>query len=282
MRSVVITGVSTGIGWATAKVLTEGGFHVFGSVRKQADADRLKGDFGERFTSLMFDVTDEAAIGKAANEVRAALKGETLAGLINNAGVAVAGPLLHLKPEDFRWQMEINLTSLLLVTQACAPLLGSDPDLKGPKGRILNIGSTGGRNANPFMGPYCASKFALEGFSESLRRELIGFGIDVIVIAPGAIVTPIWDKAEDLALTPYLNTTYAAALKGFRDYMVANGAKGLPAAQVGETCKTALTVAQPKVRYEVRRRNLQGMIQGLLPKRTIDRVMGKQLGLLRD
>ncbi|MFO1014708.1 MAG: SDR family oxidoreductase [Caulobacteraceae bacterium] len=279
MRSVVVTGVSTGIGWATTKVLIKGGFHVFGSVRKAADAERLKGEFGAAFTPLMFDVTDEAAINAAAGEVRAALKGETLAGLVNNAGVAVAGPLLYLKPEDFRWQMEVNLTSLLLVTQAFAPLLGTDPDVKGPKGRLVNIGSTGGRNANPFMGPYCASKFALEGFSESLRRELLGFGVDVIVVAPGAIVTPIWDKAEELDLTPYLNTPYAKALGGFRDYMVANGAKGLPAEAVGETVLNALTSTAPKVRYEVRRRNLQSLIQGLLPKRTVDAAMGKALGL---
>ena len=127
MQSVVITGASTGIGWATAKLLLARGFRVFGSVRKQADADRLKGEFGANFTPLLFDVTDEAAVLAAAREVRGVLGGETLAGLVNNAGIAVAGPLLELSADDFRRQMEINVVGPVIATQAFAPLLGADP-----------------------------------------------------------------------------------------------------------------------------------------------------------
>src|SRR5205807_4003591 len=133
MRSVVITGASTGIGWASAKLLLDRGFRVFGSVRKQADADRLRREFGVNFTPLLFDVTDEAAVLAAAREVRAALAGETLTGLVNNAGIAVAGPLLQLAADRFRRQMDINVIGPIIATQAFGPLLGSDPSLKGPR-----------------------------------------------------------------------------------------------------------------------------------------------------
>src|SRR5512140_191283 len=148
MQSVVITGASTGIGWAAAKLLLGRGFRVFGSVRKQADADRLKAEFGAGFTPLLFDVTDEAAVLAAAREVRAALNGETLTGLVNNAGIAVAGPVLELSADEFRRQMDVNVIGPVIVTQAFAPLLGSDPTLKGPKGRIVMISSVAGKNGN--------------------------------------------------------------------------------------------------------------------------------------
>ncbi len=180
MKTIVITGASTGIGWATSKVLLDRGFRVFGSVRKQADADRLKMQFGPNFTALQFDVTDEAGVRAAAGEVRAALNGERLAGLVNNAGIAVSGPVLELPIGDFRWQMEINVLGPVIVTQAFGPLLGADPSLKGAPGRIVMMGSVAGRNGNPLVAPYSTSKFALEGLSESLRRELMLFGIDVV------------------------------------------------------------------------------------------------------
>ncbi|HMJ42170.1 MAG TPA: SDR family NAD(P)-dependent oxidoreductase, partial [Pseudolabrys sp.] len=144
MQSVVITGASTGIGWATAKLLLDRGFRVFGSVRKQADADRLKGEFGPNFTPLLFDVTDEAAVLAAAREVRAALNGETLFGLVNNAGIAVAGPVLELDADEFRRQMDVNVIGPIIATQAFGPLLGSDPSLKGKPGRIVMMSSVAG------------------------------------------------------------------------------------------------------------------------------------------
>src|ERR1700684_4451067 len=149
MRSVGITGAATGIGWASAKLLLDRGFRVFGSVRKQADADRLKAEFGADFTPLLFDVTDEAAVLAAAREVRAALGGETLAGLVNNAGIAVAGPVLELSADEFRRQMDVNVIGPVIATQAFAPLLGSDPQMKGPKGRIVMLSSVAGKTGNP-------------------------------------------------------------------------------------------------------------------------------------
>src|SRR6185437_4146724 len=228
MKSVVVTGSSTGIGWGIAKVLIAKGFRVFGSVRKAEDGERLRKEFGANFVPLYFDVTDAAAVAKGADQVAGALGGETLFGLVNNAGIAVAGPLLYLKIDEFRHQIDVNLTGQVIATQAFAPLLGADTSRKGKPGRIVMISSVGGRTANPFMAPYCASKFALEGLSESLRRELMLFGIDVIVIAPGAVATPIWDKAEQIDTSRYANTPYATSLNKLKDYMLALGRKGFP------------------------------------------------------
>ena len=279
-KSVVVTGVSTGIGWAVAKVLTQRGFHVFGSVRKAADGEKLVAAFGDAVTPLVFDVTDQAAVREAAAQVEAVLGGATLAGLVNNAGIAVAGPLLHLPVDEFRKQLDVNLTGVVIATQAFAPLVGARGT--GPKdpGRIVNIGSVGGRNANPFMAPYCTTKFGLEGMSESLRRELLPFGVDVVVVAPGAVATPIWDKADETDTAAYANTIYAPALDRLRTYMLSIGKSGLPAERIGEVVHTALTAAKPKVRYTVTPQPMQLLMANLLPKRTLDRIVGKRLGLL--
>jgi NAD(P)-dependent dehydrogenase (short-subunit alcohol dehydrogenase family) len=281
-QSVVVTGASTGIGWAVAKVLTERGFHVFGSVRKAADAERLVAAFGDKVTPLIFDVTDEAAVRSAARKVEAALDGRPLAGLVNNAGVAVAGPLLHLPIDEWRKQLEVNLTGVVITTQAFAPLVGARKPAAGRPGRIVNIGSVGGRNANPFMAPYCTTKFGLEGMSESLRRELLPFGVDVIVVAPGAVATPIWDKADETDTTAYAGTVYAPALERLRAYMLSIGKSGLPPERIGEAVHTALTVARPKVRYTITPQPMQMLMADILPKRTLDRIVGKRLGLLPD
>lgn len=279
-KSVVITGVSTGIGHAATKMLIGKGLHVFGSVRKAADAERLKAEFGGAFTPLIFNVADEAAVRAGARQVEAALGGATLAGLVNNAGIAVAGPLLYLPVEEFRHQLEVNLTGVLNATQAFAPLLGAGGERVGQPGRIVNISSVGGRNANPFMGPYCTTKFGLEGFSESLRRELLPFGIDVVVVAPGAVATPIWDKADQVDITRYANTPYAKALERMHGFMLSLGKSGLPPERIGETIATALTTPAPKVRYVVSPSPMQVLMTEILPKRTIDRVTGKRLGLI--
>jgi NAD(P)-dependent dehydrogenase (short-subunit alcohol dehydrogenase family) len=279
MKTVVVTGASTGIGWGCVKVLVASGARVFGSVRKQADADRLLAAFGPNFTPLFFDVTDEAAVAAGARQVAAALGGETLSGLVNNAGIAMPGPLLHLKIDDFEHQLTVNVTGQLIVTQAFAPLLGVDRSRTGAPGRIVMISSVGGKNAMPFLGAYSASKFALEGMSESLRRELMPFGIDVIIVAPGTVATPIWDKADSLDVTPFADTPYAAALGKLKALMVANGRKGLPVEKLGETVKAALTLSNPKTRYTVAPNPLQNLMATTLPKRIVDNIIARQLGL---
>lgn len=280
MRSVVVTGASTGIGWAIAKFLIGRGYRVFGSVRKQIDADRLRGEFGVNFTPLLFDVTDEAAVLAAARQVREALGGETLAGLVNNAGIAVGGPVLELSADDFRRQMDINVIGPVIATQAFGPLLGADPSLKGPKGRIVMISSVAGKNGNPLSAPYCTSKHAIEGLSESLRRELMLFGIDVIIVAPGAVKTPIWSKAEQIDLSVYQNSPYLPAFKKVLAFMMKLGETGLPAERIAEVVFEALTAARPKVRYQIAPNRLRHFMTTALPKRTVDRIIAKRLGLL--
>jgi NAD(P)-dependent dehydrogenase (short-subunit alcohol dehydrogenase family) len=280
MKSVVITGASTGIGWATAKLLLERGFRVFGSVRKQADADRLRGEFGANFTPLLFDVTNEAAVLAAAREVRAALGGETLFGLVNNAGIAVAGPVLELAADEFRRQMDVNIIGPIISTQAFGPLLGSDPSLKGPRGRIVMISSVAGKNGNPLMSAYSASKFAIEGLSESLRREMMLFGIDVIIIAPGAVKTPIWSKAEEVDISAYRNSPFFPALERIRKFMLQLGETGLPAEKIAERIAEALTSASPKVRYQITPDPIRHLMTAVLPKRMVDKIIAKRLGLM--
>ena len=279
MRSVVITGVSTGIGRASAKVLAGRGFHVFGSVRKAADGDRLKGELGASFTPLLFDVTDEAAVRKAAQDVRVALKGATLAGLVNNAGIAVPGPVLELPASEFRHQLDVNVMGPVIVTQAFGPLLGADRSLKGPPGRIVMIGSLAGKTGNPFMSAYAASKHAIEGLSESLRRELMLYGIDVIVIGPGAVRTPIWAKAEEVDISAYKASPYFPLLQKALE-VTANRAK-LPAEDVAALVHKVLTIPNPKVRYAIVPDRLETWIAAMLPKRIVDRIIAGMLGISR-
>lgn len=280
MRSVVITGVSTGIGHATTKLLLERGFRVFGSVRKQADADRLQAEFGANFSPLIFDVTDEAAVLKAAAQVRAALNGETLAGLVNNAGIAIAGPVLELAADEFRRQMDVNVIGPIIATQAFGPLLGSDPSLQGARGRIVMISSVAGKNGNPLMSAYSASKHAIEGLSEGLRREMMLFGIDVIIIGPGAVKTPIWAKADEVDVSGYGNSPFFPALQRIRNFMRQLGESGLPAEQVAERIHDVLTGPHPRVRYAMTPDPMRHLMTAILPKRMVDRIIAKRLGLL--
>lgn len=279
-KAVVVTGVSTGIGWGAAKVLTKAGFKVFGSVRKEADAKRLQAEFGQNFVPLMFDVTDEKAVKAASATVRAGLGGRKLFGLVNNAGISVVGPLLYMPLDVFRTQLDVNLTGVVIATQAFAPLLGVDAGLSGPPGRIVNISSVGGRNAVPFIVPYNVSKFGIEGMTEGLRRELMMFGIDVISVAPGAVATAIWDKGEQVDVAPYAKTAFAGALEKLRAFAAKSGKRGLKPEYLGAKIMHALTTARPKVRYVVTPEPFQNFLLNALPKRVADRLVAGQLGLL--
>lgn len=281
MKSVVVTGASTGIGHASAKLLLDKSFRVFGSVRKQADADRLKAEFGANFTPLIFDVTDEPAVLAAAREVRAALGGEKLAGLVNNAGIAVTGPVLGLSVDDYRRQMDVNVIGPIIATQAFAPLLGADTSLKGPPGRIVMISSVAGKNGNPLTSAYVASKHAIEGFSESLRREFMLFGIDVIVIGPGPVKTPIWGKGqESVDVSRYQNSPYLPALQKVGAFMQHLDAIALPPETIAGLVFDALTLSKPKVRYHIAPDKMRYLLAAVLPKRTMDKIIAKRLGLL--
>jgi len=228
-------------------------------------------------------VTDEAAVAAGAKVVAGRLRSETLAGLVNNAGIAVSGPLLHLDVAEFRQQLEVNLTGQLIVTQAFAPLLGAAPGANANSpGRIVMMSSVGGKNAFPFVGPYATSKFGLEGFSEALRRELMIYGVDVIVIAPGAVATPIWDKGDAVDISRYANTPFIKPLERVKTYMLQLGRSGFPPEKIGEAVHTALTAANPKTRYVVTPRPFENWMTTHLPRRSVDRTVAGRLGLTRS
>ena len=282
MKQVVITGVSTGIGYACVKMLLRREFRVYGSVRNQTDADRLQREFGERFVPLLFDVTDEEAVQAGAAKVSEHLGRNMLDGLVNNAGIEIAGPLPHLPTDQFQHQLEVNLVGPFIVTKAFLPLLGADPTRKGKPGRIVNISSTSARIAGPFTGAYSASKFGLEGFSESLRRELVLFGIDVIIIRPGAVVTPIWQKAEAGVTERFRNTPFAKALANFERYSAQEAKTGLAPEVIGKAVWRALTVSRPGVRFAiVPKRFVNWTIPHLIPMRILDKLVAQFFGIER-
>jgi len=283
MLAVVITGVSSGIGHAATKLFTTQGIQVFGSVRNKEDAERLQKECGQNYYPLIFDVTDQEKVKSAAQYVREQLQGNTLWGLINNAGIVVTGDLLHMPIKEFQKQLDVNLLGQLIVTQAFTPLLGADKKLKGTPGKIINISSASGKNAYPFMGAYAISKHGLEAFSESLRRELIIFGIDVIIVGPGAIKTSIWDKARKQPLLPELtDSIYNKPATNFKNYMLSNAEKsGLPAETVAKLLLHILRSKRPKIRYApTPHRLINWVLLHTLPKRLLDWIIAKKIGLL--
>jgi len=277
---VVVTGVSSGIGHAITVDLTEQGYHVFGSVRTQEDADRVQAEFGERFMPLIFDVTDGDAVRRAADQVTTVAGEIGLAGLVNNAGIAVGGPLMHLPIDEMRRQLEVNVVGVLQVTQAFLPLLGAQPDPPFESGRIVNISSVSGHIAYPFMGPYAASKHALEAMTDSLRRELMVYDIDVILVVAGAVATPIWEKVKNARSGSYAGTAFGPALLKMAEATDNNSSAGMPPERVAYAVREALEVREPKPRYLLTNSWLMGwMMPRWMPTRTYDRLMARQLGL---
>lgn len=278
MKSVVITGVSTGIGLDAARRLLTRGYRVFGSVRKQADAERLQAELGENFVPLLFDVTDGAAVDTAVFQVKSIIGSDGLYGLVNNAGISVTGPLMHVPIDELRWQFEVNLFGLLDVTQKFLPLLGAVKDAPFPPGRIVNISSVSGKITYPFMGPYAASKHALEAMSDALRRELLYYGIDVIVIEPGTTQTPIIEKTA-VQSNNYEATDYGEVMAEFGKKAVERQDSALPVAKVTDAIVIALEKPNPKTRYAVPRKWFMGWIAPrLLPDRLFDKIAANQLG----
>tara|TARA_Y100001970_G_scaffold267137_1_gene356683 strand:+ start:2712 stop:3569 length:858 start_codon:yes stop_codon:yes gene_type:complete len=283
LKYVLVTGVSTGIGYSAVKNLINSGYYVFGSVRNQEDADRLSSDFKDKFIPLIFDVTDEAAIEKAVEDVKTKLAGEELAALVNNSGIALGGPLQYLPTDIFRKQFEVNLFGVVSVTRSFLPLLGAYKGSK-KKGKIVMISSVSGKRSFPFVSPYTASKHALEALSDSLRREMMLYGIDVVIIEPGPIKTPIWDKAPSVEENPFLGTDYEPALRKFYGQMVTKGkVEGLHVDKVGELITKVIQIKNPKTRYVITGRKwLDYILPGILPDRWIDKLFAKFLGIDKE
>jgi NAD(P)-dependent dehydrogenase (short-subunit alcohol dehydrogenase family) len=269
-QSIVVTGVSSGIGYATAKFATEKCVRVFGSVSNVEDADRLRRELGSAYEPLIFDVRDEAAVRAEAARVNALLSGRTLLGLVNNAGISIPGPLALQPLEEIRRQIEINLVSAFIVTQTFLPCLGLNRSLQGDAGRIVNISSLGGKIGQPFGAAYSASKYGIEGFSESLRRELRLCGIKVIVVGPAAVKTRIWEKAEPF-LGRYAGTQFGEAFDAALRTMLSLERFGMEPRDAAELIWHALTTKRPKLRYSPARHPiLQQLVIRALPRRVLD------------
>lgn len=265
---VVITGASTGIGAASATLLAREGYRVFGSVRREADEARLR-EAG--VTPVRMDVTDAESIQRAERRVRDALSGDGLIGLVNNAGVPGGGPSELLPVAELRRVLEVNTVGVLAVTQAFLPLL------RKARGRIVNISSVSGRIAMPFMGPYAASKFALEALSDCLRRELVPAGVDVIVLEPGPVETPIWEKAAALDSRRYGGTEYAPLLERLIQQATSEGGR-LPVETIARAVLDVLTRRRPPTRVLlVPGRPWMARLARALPDRWLDRLIARRL-----
>ena len=191
---ILITGVSSGIGYDATKYLISKGYRVFGSVRKEADADRLTNDFGSDYIPLLFDVTKQDQVIRSKDKVLEVLGGQKLKAIVNNAGVAQGGPMELLEDEKFRWQMEVNLFAVRNITNTFVDLLKGDKESKIKGGKIIMISSISGYFNSPYNGAYCVSKHAMESLADLYRRELYMYDIDVVSIQPGPIASKIWEK----------------------------------------------------------------------------------------
>lgn len=281
MGPVVVTGASSGIGRACVERLAAAGVRCFPTVRKEADGAALVHLFEPLVEPVIADVTDAQSLARAAQEIAARLgPGGRLGGLVNNAGVALPGPAVLQPLDEIERVVDTNLIGAMRAVQAFGPLLGATPGAPGPKGRIVNITSVSGRFGYPFTAAYAASKHGLEGYSESLRRELMLTGVDVIIVGPGSVKTPIWGKGAAVDRSRYAGTGWAAPLAKLEESLAAMDAEGLEAREVADVVYEALTVARPRPRYApVPKPLLNWWLPRLLPKRIVDGVIADRLGL---
>ena len=283
-KNILVTGASTGIGFDLVKVFLKNGYNVYGSVRRQEDADRLAKEFKSGFQPLLFDVTDHQAIEAAAQLLETKISKEGLGGLINNAGIAVAGPFMDLDVEAFRRQFEVNVFGLIKVTQAFLPLLGAREGHNSLPGKIVQISSVSGRMGMPFVSPYVGSKHAVEGITECLRKELMLYGIDVVLIEPGPIKTPIWGKSMDPMLDEFQNSVYYPIMKrSQKKFMEPSIKRALTSDKAAQIIFTEFEKRRSKARKVIIAQKLKNWtLPNLLPARWLDKVLGKALGLVKS
>jgi NAD(P)-dependent dehydrogenase (short-subunit alcohol dehydrogenase family) len=278
VRSVLVTGASTGIGRATALRLDGSGWRVFAGVRKEVDAESLRAAASASLVPLILDVTEPEQIAAAAERIERESDGG-LDGLVNNAGVAVPGPLETIPLDDLRHQLEVNLIAYVAVTQAMLP------QIRRKQGRVVFLASIGGRIAFPFAGPYHASKFATEAIGDVFRQELRPWGIRVAIIEPGSIDTPIWERGQQKATeveekSPQTNLLYGAAIEKFRKVIEDTAERGIPPEKVAKAIAHALESKRPKSRYLVGLdAKVQARLGPLIPTALFDRVIARQLNL---
>lgn len=279
-RAILITGASTGIGAACALELDKLGFRVYAGVRKPADGEALQAQASERLTPVLLDVTVAETIEKTATTIEAAVGQEGLFGLVNNAGIVVPGPLECVSLDDLRRQFEVNVFGVVAVTQAMLPLL------RAASGRIVNIGSISGKAAPPYLGAYSSSKFALESISDVFRMELHRWNIDVSIVEPDSVATPIWSKLLETASA--MGTRLPAAVRSLYDQDLTSMAEasskmdqtGMPVTHVVRAVRHALTARRPKTRYPIGvRTHLAFWAARHLPDRTRDGFMRRAMGM---
>ncbi len=270
-KTILITGASSGIGLATARYLDQRGFRVFGTFRESDPTEEVAGQMSERFVPLTMELASPDSIAKGVEQVAGSVGEDGLGGLVNNAGTIIATPLEFLDLDAFRTLLEVNVTAQIAVTQACLPLL------RKARGRIVNMSSVSGLSALPTIGPYCASKFAMEGLSDTLRMELAPWGIEVSIIEPGSASTNIMQVAGDDAAAAVdssdpIRREYSAMVKGMAAGFRRSASGGISPDVVAAKVHEALTAPRPKTRYLVGRVAYLRSFARILPDRLRDRV----------
>jgi NAD(P)-dependent dehydrogenase (short-subunit alcohol dehydrogenase family) len=280
LGTAVVTGASSGIGRATSLLLARAGFRVFAGVRRDADAASIAGENVAGLEPLHLDVTDAASIAAARETVEKATGDAGLAGLVNNAGIGIAGPLEFLPLDELRRQLEVNVVAPMAVAQAFLP------QLRRARGRLVHIGSSSGYLSMPLVGPYCASKFALEALADAQRLELQPWGLHVALVQPGAIATPIFDKSNAHAdalmetLPPDTERLYGPIIAAIRRGVAEQVRRAKPPETVARAVLHALTSPRPRTRYVVGIDAwLEWLLARCLPDRLRDRALTRLLGL---
>jgi short-subunit dehydrogenase len=275
MKYIFITGVSTGIGYHALKTCVDKGYHVIGSVRKEADATKLRNEFKDKATFLIFDVQDKEATAREITSIYHLLETAGLFALINNAGVAVPGPLQYLTEEEFVMQMDVNVYAVRRITNLLLPYLGTNP--KYTAGKIINISSVSGLFNSPFNGAYCISKHALESMTDIYRRELLQFGIQVVAIEPGPIKSEIWSKNKG-KLDKFLDTEYRQILEKADKIIEKSEKSALDTHVISDTILKILDSTDPKTRYLIHRKKwLFKMLAHYLPDKWVDKLIAKSM-----
>lgn len=281
MKIVIVTGASSGIGKAAALRLAEIGYHVLAGVRRPADAEAWKNT--PRVTPLTIDVAKEESIVASCKEVSDLLSKAKEVSLVNNAGIAVAGPVEGVSLSRWREQFEVNVFGLVRATQVFLP------HIRRTKGRVVNISSVSGLATSPYLGPYSSSKFAVEAITDALRRELRQFGVKVIAVEPGPIATPIWEKnlaRKDMLvadLSKDMQELYGQQLAKFQKGVELSASSAAPVSKVSDVIQKALTARSPRTRYVVGTRGLatQMAVFGLMPDVIVDKLIAKSFGKKR-
>ncbi len=278
MKSIVITGVSTGIGYDAVRHFVSIGYQVFGSVRKREDQLRLESDFPERFKCLTFDVSDRQAIQAAAVEVENLLEGNLLTCLFNNAGVALAGPMQLVDGDAFDRQLLVNVSGTRNVINAFLPLLGASLELPADSkpGKIINNSSISGVLNTPVNGSYCVAKHAIESLCEVYRRELMMYGIDVVSIQSGPIQSQIWNKSHG-ALDEFVDTDYGPMIRKTEAILESAQQIAQPPEVFSRLVQKIIESPKPRTAYIIHKQRWQIRLMRSLPKRWLDRLMHKKL-----